>query len=71
MGSNCSGKTTVLHALACSFNPPTSAAPDYYVFASPSTAAGVVQGRTANGRIDWKTKEGRTLKQLQETEATA
>jgi hypothetical protein len=36
------------------------------VFQSPSTAAGVVQGRTANGRIDWKTKDGRTLKQLQE-----
>lgn len=30
MGSNCSGKTTVLHALACSFNPPTPASPDYY-----------------------------------------
>ncbi len=29
MGSNCSGKTTVLHALACSFKPPTPHAPDY------------------------------------------
>lgn len=28
-----------------------------YVFASPSTAAGVVQGRAANGRVDWKTKD--------------
>jgi hypothetical protein len=37
-----------------------------YVFASPSTAAGVVQGRAANGRVDWKTKDGRTLKELQE-----
>ena len=37
-----------------------------YVFASPSTAAGVVQGRSANGRMDWKTKDGRTLKDLQE-----
>ena len=27
-----------------------------YLFNSPSTAAGVVQGRTANGRIDWKDK---------------
>jgi hypothetical protein len=35
------------------------------VFNSPSTAAGVVMGRTANGRIEWKTKEGMTLKQLQ------
>ncbi len=42
-----------------------------YVFASPSTAAGVVLGRSANGRIDWKTKDGKTLKQLQEAEAAA
>jgi len=35
------------------------------VFNSPSTAAGVVMGRTANGRIEWKTKEGKTLKELQ------
>jgi hypothetical protein len=42
-----------------------------YVFASPSTAASVVLGRSANGRIEWKTKDGRTLKQLQEAEATA
>jgi hypothetical protein len=41
-----------------------------YVFNSPSTAAGVVQGRAANGRIDWKTKDGRTLKELQDEEAT-
>ena len=40
-----------------------------YVFASPSTAAGVVQGRAANGRVDWKTKEGKTLKDLQDAEA--
>lgn len=37
-----------------------------YVFASPSTAAGVVQGRAANGRRDWKTKDGKTLKELQD-----
>lgn len=36
-----------------------------YVFPSPSTAAGVVQGRSANGRVDWKTKDGKTLKELQ------
>ena len=40
-----------------------------YVFSSPSTAAGVVQGRSANGRIDWQTKEGRTLKAVQEVQA--
>ena len=40
-----------------------------YVFNSPSTAAGVVQGRAANGRVDWKTKEGKTLKELQDEEA--
>lgn len=35
------------------------------VFGSPSTAAGVILGRTANGRIEWKNAEGKTLKQLQ------
>ena len=40
-----------------------------YVFPSPSTAAGVVQGRAANGRVDWKTKDGKTLKDLQEAAA--
>ena len=42
-----------------------------YVFASPSTAAGVVLGRSANGRIEWKTKGGKTLKQVQEAEVIA
>lgn len=37
-----------------------------YVFASPSTAAGVVQGRSANGRVEWKSKDGKTLKALQD-----
>ena len=41
-----------------------------YVFSSPSTAAGVVQGRAANGREDWKTLEGKTLKEIQ-TENTS
>ena len=36
------------------------------VFASLSTAAGVVQERSVNGRVDWKTKDGKTLKDLQE-----
>ncbi len=35
------------------------------VFGSPSTAAGVILGRTANGRIEWKTKDGKTLKDVQ------
>lgn len=39
-----------------------------YVFASPSTAAGVVMGRNANGRLEWRTADGRTLKAIQEAE---
>ena len=37
-----------------------------YLFASPSLAAMVLLGRTANGRIEWKSKAGVTLKALQE-----
>ncbi len=40
-----------------------------YLFNSPSTAAGVVLGRSANGRTEWQTKEGRSLKAVQEAEA--
>lgn len=40
-----------------------------YVFSSPSTAAAVVLGRSANGRIEWKDAGGRTLKELQGLEA--
>ena len=40
-----------------------------YVFSSPSTAAAVVLGRSANGRVEWKDAGGRTLKALQELEA--
>lgn len=39
-----------------------------YVFSSPSTAAAVILGRSANGRIEWKDSQGRTLKELQEKE---
>lgn len=39
------------------------------VFNSPSTAAGIVLGRSSNGRIEWKTKDGRTLKELQSAAA--
>ena len=41
-----------------------------YVFSSPSTAAGVVLGRSANGRIEWVTKDGRTLKLIQQADAS-
>ena len=37
-----------------------------YTFGSPSAAAGVLLGRPANGRLEWKDEEGRTLKDLQE-----
>lgn len=40
-----------------------------YSFSSPSTAAAVVLGRSANGRIEWRDAQGRTLKALQEAEA--
>ena len=40
-----------------------------YAFNSPSTAAAVVLGRSANGRIEWKDVSGKTLKELQEREA--
>jgi hypothetical protein len=35
------------------------------VFNSPSTAAGVLLGRSANGRIEWKDGRGKTLKAYQ------
>lgn len=37
-----------------------------YRFTSPSMAASVLLGRSANGREEWKSEEGRTLKDLQE-----
>lgn len=40
-----------------------------YLFASPSSAAGVALGRPANGRIEWKLKDGTTLKEIQEAES--
>ncbi len=36
-----------------------------YTFDSPSTAAGVMLGRSANGRIEWQDDLGRTLKAIQ------
>lgn len=38
-------------------------------FSSPSAAAGVLVGGSANGRICWKDRTGRTLKSLQEARA--
>jgi hypothetical protein len=38
-----------------------------YTFNSPSLAAAVVLGRSANGRTEWHDAQGKTLKQLQET----
>lgn len=40
-----------------------------YLFQSPSTAASALFGRTSNGRVEWKTKEGKTLRQLQDAAA--
>ena len=40
-----------------------------YTFSSPSLAAQVVLGRSANGRTEWKDPTGKTLKALQEAEA--
>ncbi len=37
-----------------------------YIFSSPSTAASIVLGRSANGLTEWFTGEGVTLKHLQE-----
>lgn len=41
-----------------------------YVFGSPSAAATIVLGRNSNGRVEWKDDKGRTLKQLQNGEAS-
>lgn len=36
------------------------------IYKSPSTAAAVVIGSSANGRVEWKDKNGKTLKELEE-----
>lgn len=36
-----------------------------HIFPSPSTAAMVLLGRTSNGRVEWRSSDGRTLKELQ------
>jgi hypothetical protein len=42
-----------------------------YAFSSPSTAAGVIKGGSANGRDDWRDKHGLSLKQLQAASSTS
>lgn len=37
-----------------------------HIFSSPSTAAMVLLGRTSNGRVEWKTSAGQTLKDSQD-----
>lgn len=37
-----------------------------YVFKSPTAAAGVLMGRSANGREEWRDEKGKPLKQRQE-----
>jgi hypothetical protein len=34
-----------------------------------TTALTFIEGRSANGRVDWKTKDGTKLKDLQEADA--
>lgn len=43
---------------------------DDYIFSSPSTAAVMVMGRNANGLIEWKQKDGKTLKEFENIEKT-
>lgn len=38
---------------------------DDYIFSSPSYAAAIVMGRSANGLTEWKTSDGRILKNLE------
>jgi len=41
---------------------------DDFIFSSPSTAAVIVMGRNANGLTEWKTKIGKTLKDVESNE---
>lgn len=41
---------------------------DDFIFSSPSTAAVIVMGRNANGLTEWKTKTGKTLKDVESNE---
>lgn len=35
-----------------------------YEFAAPSAGSAVALGRTSNGNVDWKTEDGKKLKEL-------
>lgn len=39
-----------------------------HVFKSPSAASAITLGRESNGKLDWKNKDGVTLRDLEETE---
>lgn len=41
---------------------------DDYIFSSPSTAASIVTGRNANGLKEWKTEDGKMLKEFENME---
>ena len=41
-----------------------------YIFSSPSAAASIVMGRTANGFTEWKQKDGTTLKDFESNNKT-
>jgi hypothetical protein len=41
------------------------------LFSSPSAASAVLSGTTRNGRRDWKARDGRSLKELEEAQAEA
>ncbi len=42
--------------------------PEDYIFSSPSTAAIIIMGRSANGLTEWKMKNGKTLKEYESNE---
>ncbi|MDT0650545.1 DUF4357 domain-containing protein, partial [Autumnicola edwardsiae] len=39
-----------------------------YLFSSPSAAAAIVMGRSANGLTEWKLADGRILKAVESSE---
>jgi hypothetical protein len=41
-----------------------------YLFNTPSGAAAVILGRTSNGWVDWKNKDGKTLSEVKRAEST-
>jgi hypothetical protein len=40
-----------------------------YLFSSPSAAAAIIMGRSANGLMEWKSKDGRVLKAIESGES--